>query len=63
MTALTYVSEMPAFVVNFINISGCCGILFLIDIDFFCFKKREEESWKESLTILISTRWQTGPLP
>lgn len=43
MPTLTYVSKMPVFVTNFINISGRCGVLLLIDIDFFKKGQRKAE--------------------
>lgn len=40
MPALTYISKIPTFFVRFINIYGCCDILFLFGIDFFFLKGR-----------------------
>lgn len=59
MPTLTSVFEMPVFVLNFINISIWCGILFLTGIDLLKKGKRKAES----LIILIPTRSPTGPLP
>lgn len=44
MPTLTYISKIPTFFIHFINIYGCCDILFLFGIDFFFFKgKRKAE--------------------
>lgn len=40
MPTLTYISKIPTFFfIHFINIYGCCDILFLFGIDFFFFLK------------------------